>query len=130
MPVTKLFYPAMRTLALIIFTLFFSAAIAQKSINEIEDNQVVERILLVRHRTDSLLAKMASPVVFKKFTPDFGTTYLIGEVGNNYLSFNKHKVDPKNIYELTQYARGFYRLLPFGRSHAVVGVFFHPLPEL
>ena len=75
----------------------------QTSISEIADKKIQERVLLIKSRTDSFLNKATSKVVFRKFVPDFGVTYQIGEFYQNYLFLNKYEKDGENIYDLTQY---------------------------
>ena len=93
----------MKLLHLFILTFISLFSYGQTSISEIADKKILQRVLLIKSRTDSFLNKATSKVVFKRLVPDFGVTYQVGELYQNYLFLNQYETDPNNIYDLTQY---------------------------
>ena len=93
----------MKLLLPFILTFISLFSYGQTSISEIADKKILQRVLLIKSRTDSFLNKATSKVVFKRLVPDFGVTYQVGEFYQNYLFLNRYETDPNNIYDLTQY---------------------------
>ncbi len=74
----------------------------QTNIREIEDKKVQERVIIIKSRTDSLIRKVTSKEVFKKLVSNFRVTFRVGKFYHNYVFLNKDKLDPEDIYDLTQ----------------------------
>lgn len=93
----------MKAAFLLILTLFSLFSYGQTNYSEIANKNIRQRVLLIKSRTDSFIQKATRKSVFKRLTPDFGVTYQVGEMYQNYLFLNKYERDPDNIYDLTQY---------------------------
>jgi hypothetical protein len=75
----------------------------QTDYKEIADKNIQQRILLIKSRTDSFIQKVTNKAVYKRLVLDFGVTYQVGEMYQNYLFLNQYERDADNIYNLTQY---------------------------